>query len=202
VLFDEIDELVRERDGGGVDAFGRFLTTSMLPKLAQLWEKRKLIYFVATNHIRYFDRAITRSGRFDNNLFVSPPSFSSKSKELTSLLRTQRKSVSFKVSRSDIEASIRSLESEIRSSTTLEDLLAEEIPTHSLAKFTLLRWDEIKSVANAIESDSGFKTSIDRPILERALRRVRRNYRDVEEYCHDQKFEGPVGMQYAPRTFN
>src|SRR6185312_1299174 len=57
VLFDEIDELVRERDMEK-DAFGRFLTTSMLPKLAELWDARKILYFVATNHINYFDSAI------------------------------------------------------------------------------------------------------------------------------------------------
>lgn len=47
LLFDEIDELVRERDIEK-DAFGRFLTTSMLPKLAELWDARKIFYFVAT----------------------------------------------------------------------------------------------------------------------------------------------------------
>ena len=63
ILFDEIDELVRERDLEP-DQFGRFLTTSMLPRLGELWKARKVIYFVATNHIEYFDRAVTRSERF------------------------------------------------------------------------------------------------------------------------------------------
>jgi hypothetical protein len=44
ILFDEIDELVRAREKDS-DAFGRFLTTSMLPKLAELWSGRKVIYF-------------------------------------------------------------------------------------------------------------------------------------------------------------
>jgi len=74
VLFDEIDELVRERDMEK-DAFGRFLTTSMLPKLAVLWDARKILYFVATNHINYFDSAIIRSHRFDALMLVSPPRF-------------------------------------------------------------------------------------------------------------------------------
>lgn len=60
VLFDEIDELVRERQKEP-DAFGRFLTTSMLPKLAELWKQRRIIYFVATNHVAYFDSALTKS---------------------------------------------------------------------------------------------------------------------------------------------
>jgi nicotinamide riboside kinase len=85
VLFDEIDELVRERDIEK-DAFGRFLTTSMLPKLAELWDDRKILYFVATNHINYFDSAIIRSHRFDALILVSPPSFRAKITELERLL--------------------------------------------------------------------------------------------------------------------
>jgi adenylate kinase family enzyme len=85
VLFDEIDELVRERDMEK-DAFGRFLTTSMLPKLAELWEARNILYFVATNHINYFDSAIIRSHRFDALILVSPPSFKAKIDELVKLL--------------------------------------------------------------------------------------------------------------------
>jgi SpoVK/Ycf46/Vps4 family AAA+-type ATPase len=88
VLFDEIDELVRERDMEK-DAFGRFLTTSMLPKLAELWEARKILYFVATNHINYFDSAIIRSHRFDALILVSPPSFDAKIRELQRLLSSK-----------------------------------------------------------------------------------------------------------------
>lgn len=86
VLFDEIDELVRERSEKEADAFGRFLTTSMLPKLAELWHLRKVLYFVNTNHIAYFDSAITRSGRFDALVFVPPPSFEAKCGQLAVLL--------------------------------------------------------------------------------------------------------------------
>ena len=58
----------------------------MLPKLAELWEARKILYFVATNHINYFDSAIIRSHRFDALILVSPPSFRSKIEELERLL--------------------------------------------------------------------------------------------------------------------
>jgi hypothetical protein len=81
VLFDEPDELVREREGAA-DAFGRFLTTSMLPKLAELWKQRRIMYFLATNHIRFFDAAIVRSERFDILVFVGLPSFEKKKKQL------------------------------------------------------------------------------------------------------------------------
>jgi len=86
VLFDEIDELVRER-AIEPDQFGRFLTTSMLPRLAELWKGRKVMYFVATNHIEYFDRAVTRSERFDAIIFMSPPSFEAKIERLLQVLK-------------------------------------------------------------------------------------------------------------------
>ncbi len=76
VLFDEIDELLRERKDS--DPFGRFLTTSMLPKLAKLWEQRRVLYFVNTNWIEKTDNAIKRSQRFDAAIFVPPPSLSAK----------------------------------------------------------------------------------------------------------------------------
>jgi SpoVK/Ycf46/Vps4 family AAA+-type ATPase len=85
ILFDEIDELVRAREKDS-DAFGRFLTTSMLPKLAELWKGRRVIYFVATNHIKFFDPAIRRAERFDTLVDVSPPSFEKKIKQLGGLL--------------------------------------------------------------------------------------------------------------------
>jgi SpoVK/Ycf46/Vps4 family AAA+-type ATPase len=86
ILFDEIDELVRERESEEADAFGRFLTTSMLPRLAELWDRRKVMYFVATNHINYFDSAIIRAERFDAIVPVPPPSFDKKMARIKELL--------------------------------------------------------------------------------------------------------------------
>src|SRR6185437_6167741 len=90
----EIDELVRERDMEK-DAFGRFLTTSMLPKLAELWDARKILYFVATNHINYFDSAIIRSHRFDALILVGPPSFEAKIERIEELLPARYKRLKF-----------------------------------------------------------------------------------------------------------
>jgi len=50
----------------------------MLPKLAELWKQRRIIYFLATNHIAFFDAAIVRSQRFDVCIFVPPASFDKK----------------------------------------------------------------------------------------------------------------------------
>src|SRR5260370_4243409 len=148
VLFDEIDELVREREKsteGESDIFGRFLTTSMLPKLAELWDSRKIMYFVASNHIRLFDRAIARSQRFDAVIFVSPPSFQAKINQLKKLLRvTKGKTFEFAFSKEDVDAAVKrcapnaGIESNAGSSGSPRDMLA---------KFALLRWGELAELA-------------------------------------------------------
>lgn len=86
VLFDEIDELIRRREGQETDPFGRFLTTSMLPKIAQLWDQRKVLFFVATNHVAKADTAIRRSSRFDAAILVAPPSLAAKREALAARL--------------------------------------------------------------------------------------------------------------------
>jgi hypothetical protein len=78
VLFDEFDELVRERGFSDADAFSRFLTTAMLPKLASIHKKHTLVFIIATNNIEDFDLAIRRQGRFDHVAQVMPPTFESK----------------------------------------------------------------------------------------------------------------------------
>jgi len=78
VLLDEFDELVRERDEAATDSSSRFLTTAMLPKLAALSERRRIVYLLATNHVERFDIAISREGRFDLILPVAPPTLEAK----------------------------------------------------------------------------------------------------------------------------
>jgi len=159
VLFDEIDELVRERDMEK-DAFGRFLTTSMLPKLAELWEARKVLYFVATNHINYFDSAIIRSHRFDALILVSPPSFEAKTKELNKLLPSLygKATVSFDVTESEIQDELKALINTVPAPTSGVDQREtaaqreewreqELLAKFALAKFVLLRWDELNELA-------------------------------------------------------
>lgn len=86
VLFDEMDTLVRRRPGDAaeqpLDVTREFLTTSMLPMLADLHRKARIIFFMATNHQRSFDEAIKRSGRFDLHVFMGVPSWSEKRKEI------------------------------------------------------------------------------------------------------------------------
>ncbi|MFZ3214013.1 MAG: ATP-binding protein [Terriglobales bacterium] len=183
VLFDEIDELVREREMEE-DAFGRFLTTSMLPKLAELWEARKILYFVATNHINYFDSAIIRSHRFDALILVSPPSFTSKLDELTRLLSDMHSmsNVRFDISEAQIQNELEEL-GKSRPKPSINEGKAERVwreevldPKFALAKLALLRWDELAELANRLapilkgQSPTPDKVSPD--ILRQALTHV------------------------------
>ncbi len=147
VLFDEPDELVRERDNSP-DAFGRFLTTSMLPKLAELWTQRRVIYFIATNHITYFDAAIVRSERFDLLALTPPPSFDRKRKQLLKRLRAlTRQRVSVAVTKSRIENQLLAIEP-ADDNGDAKAILGKE---HQLAKFILLRWDQLDELAVQIQ---------------------------------------------------
>jgi ATPase family protein associated with various cellular activities (AAA) len=78
VLFDEFDELVREREASDAEAFSRFLTTAMLPKLASIHKRATLVFILATNNIGEFDVAIRRQGRFDRVVQIMPPTYKAK----------------------------------------------------------------------------------------------------------------------------
>jgi SpoVK/Ycf46/Vps4 family AAA+-type ATPase len=92
ILFDEIDEVIRNRSERDSDPFGRFLTTTMLPKLARLWAQRRVLFFVNTNWITKADPAIRRSQRFDAVLFVAPPSLRAKQRTLKGCLAEDARS--------------------------------------------------------------------------------------------------------------
>jgi hypothetical protein len=96
ILFDEMDALVRTREekgGGSLDVTSRFLTTSMLPKLANLYDAGQTIFFMATNYQDQFDEAIKRPGRFDLLLCMWPPSCDIKLEHLTAFCDIQKDSI-------------------------------------------------------------------------------------------------------------
>lgn len=126
ILFDEIDELIRLRKDS--DPFGRFLTTSMLPKLAKLWDQRRVLFFVATNDIEATDPAIKRSQRFDAAIFVPPPSFEKKKEELVKFLPNPSPRI---LTQHNVELSLKG-----------------EHRDPSLGVFALLRWDQIADLAH------------------------------------------------------
>jgi hypothetical protein len=81
VLFDEFDELVLERGSPRAEAFSRFLTTAMLPKLASIHNRATLVFIIATNNIGDFDIAIRRQGRFDRVVQIMPPTYEKTTKK-------------------------------------------------------------------------------------------------------------------------
>jgi hypothetical protein len=95
VLFDEMDALVRtreEQETAPIDVTSRFLTTSMLPKLAKLHDVKRVVFFFATNYPNEFDSAIKRPGRFDILLCVWPPKWDEKLGKLKTLAKSFLKS--------------------------------------------------------------------------------------------------------------
>ena len=85
VLFDEIDALLLRRSHdrySASDVVQQFLTTMMLPHLAQLYDNGRVLFIVATNHLRLFDEAIIRPGRFDVLLCIGPPDANMKLRQL------------------------------------------------------------------------------------------------------------------------
>jgi hypothetical protein len=77
VLFDECDELFRAREPlkstEQVRGITAFVTASMLPKLQDLHDRGKVVFFICTNHIESMDPAVKRGGRVDHIVAVGPP---------------------------------------------------------------------------------------------------------------------------------
>jgi SpoVK/Ycf46/Vps4 family AAA+-type ATPase len=89
IFFDEMDALMQSRERGNLDTATQFLTTVMLPKLAELHDNRKAIFFMATNHQDRFDPALKRAGRFDLLLCMGPPMLSEKLEKATVFKRVK-----------------------------------------------------------------------------------------------------------------
>jgi len=76
ILFDEIDECIRDRqDSKDTVLENRLLTNTMLTKLNDLAKNEKIIFFIATNYGDKIDVAIRRPGRFDLLLDVNYPHY-------------------------------------------------------------------------------------------------------------------------------
>jgi hypothetical protein len=170
----------------------------MLPRLAELWKGRKVMYFVATNHIEYFDRAVTRSERFDAIIFMSPPAFSVKVERLTQILKDTYHSeltLSSELSQSAIDAAMplkpcSDAAEKVRNSSE-NDALKKELqsmrlpPESTLAKFALLRWDELNELAFQIASlESKDKVVLTKENLAQALGNIADgSSRSMVDYC-------------------
>lgn len=171
ILFDEIDEMVRARDVEP-DAFGRFLTTSMLPKLGKLWKRRKVIYFIATNDIRFFDPAVTRAERFDLVIQVPPPSFNRKVSRVLQLLNSISNGwTTIGFTQNDVEQALRSAAGADKGDPKNPTPLPTE---YILAKFLLLRYDQLHELAALIPALQRGKSNgtVPRKLMEDALSQV------------------------------
>lgn len=75
VFFDEVEELVLDRNPTGVtsDQRSRLLTTSMLPRINDLRSINRIVFIFATNYLDHIDAAIVRTGRFDCVQCILPP---------------------------------------------------------------------------------------------------------------------------------
>jgi len=192
ILFDEIDELVREREKEP-DAFGRFLTTSMLPKLAELWDQRKVIYFVATNHIKYFDRAVTRAQRFDVLIFVGSISYQRKIERLQDLIKESHgATVQLEATEDQMMAAlthvkrVEGVEKEVEKDGEKADQRIQE--EDSLAKFILLRWDQLDEFAFRLSgkiSNTEKEFTLSSSLCKDALNEMSDNNLHLVKTCED-----------------
>jgi ATPase family associated with various cellular activities (AAA) len=74
VLFDEIDEFIEDRESArNKTSQFRFMTTSMLPKLQDLRDRRKVVVLIATNYRERIDLAVKRPPRIDREILTPPP---------------------------------------------------------------------------------------------------------------------------------
>jgi hypothetical protein len=87
VLFDEVEELVGNREDPQANIESRLLTTAMLPRLQELRKRQEIVFILATNRVENIDKAIIRRGRFDIVRCVLPPTPRERHRMLDKLIR-------------------------------------------------------------------------------------------------------------------
>lgn len=94
VVFDECDELFRTREPTpGLEqtrSITAFVTASMLPKLQDLHDRGKIVFFICTNNFDTMDPAVKRGGRIDHLIAVGPPDEIARQKILSGLVAELR----------------------------------------------------------------------------------------------------------------
>ncbi|MBE0542399.1 MAG: ATP-binding protein [Verrucomicrobia bacterium] len=96
IIFDECDELFRDRapiktteQMRGITAF---VTASMLPKLQELHDRGRVLFFICTNNFDSMDPAVKRGGRVDHIVGVGPPDLEARRKIVESTVADLRRS--------------------------------------------------------------------------------------------------------------
>jgi len=161
VLLDEIDELIQLR-GSESDPLERFFTTTMLPRLAALWERGKVLFFVNTNDIERVDTAIRRAQRFDAALLVLPPSYEAK----IAYLHGDVMDSSFPLAKDAIEQTVIATDPTRNVSPPADELNV------SVGWFALMRYDQLDTFKSVYRTmlDSGEQSP--RGAAVEALRRI------------------------------
>lgn len=135
IFFDEMDALTQSRDAGPhLDTATQFLTTSMLPKLTDLHDRGRVVFFMATNFQKNFDEAIKRAGRFDFLLCMGPPKLEEKLKRLPVFYALKR-------SNAETDKAVARIRTFIKESSAVEDAL------------TLYTFGEFRSFLKSIGND-------------------------------------------------
>ncbi len=145
VFFDEMDALVQTREDkdAPLDVMSRFLTTSMLPKLAKLHDDGRIVFFFATNYQENFDPAIKRPGRFDLLLHIRPPTWQKKLEKLKRLVKQTRPPI-------DIGAV----------KTRLEELAGGGTDDEQKELLDLLTFNEMKTFLEILARDGDLVTKL------------------------------------------
>lgn len=108
VMFDECDELFRDRGPSRQSEQFRtitaFVTASMLPKLQDLHDRGKIVFFICTNHFESLDPAVKRSGRIDHVLAVGPPDDVARIRIVQEALSAHKKEAGFSAASKDVVA--------------------------------------------------------------------------------------------------
>jgi SpoVK/Ycf46/Vps4 family AAA+-type ATPase len=96
ILFDECDELFRERkpNAGTEQTRGitAFVTASMLPKLQELHDSGRVVFFICTNNFESMDLAVKRGGRIDHIIGVGPPDRAARKRVIDEYFKNKFKS--------------------------------------------------------------------------------------------------------------
>jgi hypothetical protein len=174
VLLDEIDELIQLR-GTEADPMERFFTTTMLPRLAALWARGRVLFFVNTNDIERVDIAIRRAQRFDAALLVLPPSYAVKKK----MLAEQDTSIDVPWTHEDVNSRLEAVnprrQATAQSEERAEDAKGEpEVPLINPGWFALMRFDQIdtfaatyqRAVSGGDDPEGAANTALERVALE------------------------------------
>ena len=104
ILFDEIDPFIHDREdrSSHTESF-QFMTTSMLPKLQDLRDKKRVVFFIASNNAERIDLAIQRSGRVDLKLLVPPPNREARREMVRQILKDKPEELREEIARSMAE---------------------------------------------------------------------------------------------------